>query len=160
MKLATPPLMARRKPTWVEMDEEASDSPAETVPTGASGGGAKRPRGRAVAKRLPKRRPAPEMRSAGGASSSGPSAGEGSSSWLHDLLQKSVDDYMALDAKRRLPKFQHIANCTPPSLIWYTNDVELWLGGVDHLWTTGNIPNYTTADRVPEVGSIGLMGRD
>ena len=124
--------------------------------------------------RLPRARPACQTRSAGGASSSGPSAGSASSSGptgpevagaLSDRevvawIQRAADMYMALDAKRKTPRFRTIANCAAPTLIWWTTDVELWLGGVQHLWDPLLIPQYTTADRVPKGGSIGLMGRD
>ena len=113
-----------------------------------------------MAKRVPRRRPAPEMHSAGGASSSGPEASSSGLSWIRGLLQKSVNEYMGLDAKRKTPKWTHVANCEPPTLIWHTPSVELWLGGIDHLWSPDNILLYTTADRVPEVGSIGVMARD
>jgi hypothetical protein len=90
--------------------------------------------------------------SEGGASPSGPSAAAASSSAPLDpetIVQKSVDTYLALDADRKVGKFRKIDNCVAPTLIWWTKDVELWLGGVDHLWDVGNIAQYTTADRVP-----------
>jgi hypothetical protein len=182
LRLGTPPQLARR--LWSVIDEETDDealvedakgvgdtkrSPSVEGAKDAKGGGsAKRrrqsSRGGEAKPRLPRARvvraAASSGPSAGGASSSGPSAGWAPSSGPYNAVQKAVDAYIALDANREESRWRNVPHCADPELIWYTNNMELWLGGISHVWDVGNIPQYATADRVPEGGSIGLMGRD
>ena len=74
-----------------------------------------------------------------------------SGKWHTEIeVQTAVNEYMDADAKRLVP-FGPIPRCVEPSLIWQSPDVELWLGGINHLWEPRNIPKYTTAGRVPVV---------
>ena len=166
------PVATRAKAKGAQSDAKRRRQSSKGAQGGAKGaqGGAQG----AVVPRWPHARPAPQRRSAGGASSSGSWAGAASSSGpmgpvvagalsdqeVRAWIQRSVDIYMALDGNRKHPRFKTIANCAAPTLIWWTHDVELWLGGTQNLWDSRLIPQYTTADRVPKGGSIGLMGRD
>ena len=156
------PVATRAKAKGAQSDAKRRRQSSKGAQGGAKGaqGGAQG----TVVPRLPPARPAPQTRSAGGASSSGPWAGAASSGMsgqeVKAWIWRSVEVYMGLDEKRNTARFRDIANCVEPSLIWWSHDVELWLGGVGHLWDSSNIPQYTTADQVPMGGSIGLMGRD
>ena len=182
-RLPTPPPPYSKKRWGDESSSEEEED--EECAKGAQGGakrqrnssrgtqgGAKGAQGDAKVAMIPRLpRPRAARRSAGGASSSGPWSKAASSSGpqvpgalstraVNETIQRAADNYMALDAKRKSPPFKTIANCAEPTLIWWTTDVELWLGGVQHLRDPMNIRQYTTADRVPKGGSIGLMGRD
>ena len=85
-----------------------------------------------------------------------PQVPTGSGKWGPEIeIQTAVNKYMDADAKR-LVSVGPIPRCVSPSLIWQSPDVELWLGGISHLWEPCNIPKYTTAGRVP-VGSLIVM---